>query len=69
MSFQLKDLYVEVTNKCSQLCTHCSSCSSISNFSEIKLEDLKSLIDDALELGLATFTISGGEPFLYSNLL
>lgn len=64
----LNELFVEVTNHCSQYCVHCSSCGSVNNYAEINLSHLRKLIDDSIPLGLKTFTISGGEPFLYSDL-
>lgn len=64
---KLRELFIEVTNHCYQKCIHCSS-SADCNGPEIPFQNLKRLIDNAIPLGLERVTLSGGEPFLYSNL-
>jgi radical SAM protein with 4Fe4S-binding SPASM domain len=68
MNRPLEELFVEVTNRCLQGCIHCSSCAVAETATAIPLAQLCSLIDEATELGLKSFTISGGEPFLYPHL-
>ena len=66
---ELRDIFVEVTNCCYQKCMHCSSCAEAESYPEIKLDDLKKIISDALPLGLKNIVLSGGEPFIYPYLL
>lgn len=67
--YSIKELFVEVTNYCLQGCIHCSSCAGPLNFQSIPIERLRSLIEEAIPMGLESFTISGGEPLLYPDLL
>lgn len=64
----LRELFVEVTNHCEQECVHCSSCGSCSDYAEINMMNLEKLVEEAIPLGLESFTISGGEPLLYPDL-
>ena len=66
--YQLKELFIEVTNCCFQHCIHCSSCAVDKEYPEIKLKDLKRTVNEALMLGLKNITLSGGEPFIYEDL-
>ena len=66
--YQLKELFIEVTNCCFQYCVHCSSYAIDKNYPEIQFKDLKRVVDQALPLGLQNVTLSGGEPFLYGDL-
>lgn len=66
---ELRDIFVEVTNCCYQKCMHCSSCAESDRYPEIKLDDLKKIVSDALPLGLKNIVLSGGEPFVYPYLL
>lgn len=66
--YELKDLFVEITNQCLQKCIHCSSCAENNGFSYIPFEHLVRLVNEALPIGAESFTISGGEPFLYPEL-
>lgn len=65
----LKELFVEVTNRCCQKCVHCSSSAQFKNYPEISLDNLKGLVNQGVPLGLERMTLSGGEPFLYKDLL
>jgi len=66
--YSLRELFVEVTNRCLLSCIHCSSCACAQASETLSLERLTKLIDDAHDMGLKSFTISGGEPFLYPHL-
>lgn len=66
---ELRDIFVEVTNCCYQKCMHCSSCAEAGSYPEINLIDLKKVVNDALPLGLKNIILSGGEPFVYPQLL
>lgn len=63
----LSNLYIETTSKCNLLCRHCYNSSGEAD-KEIDYTVLEKIILDAKMLGLDFLTISGGEPFLYSEL-
>ena len=54
--------------KCNMHCAHCSNLSLAKKDREMTLADLKDFARQADELGLAQFTISGGEPLTFDNL-
>lgn len=60
----LKEVSIEVTNKCSQRCLHCSSNADYSYRDELSLSEIKDLLFQAKSLGADIFTISGGDPLL-----
>lgn len=66
--YRLEELFVEVTNRCLMGCVHCSSCAGPDTKEYIPIGEIKRLIENAMPLGLKSFTISGGEPFLYPHL-
>ena len=68
-SFMIKDLFVEITNLCAQGCVHCSSCAGPSIADNIPFSSLCSLVEQAIPLGLESFTLSGGEPLLHSDVI
>lgn len=65
----IKELSIEITRKCPNMCVHCSSMSSYSCTELITLGKFKEIIDSALTLGLETVCFSGGEPFLHPNII
>ena len=65
----LNEITLELTQRCPNRCIHCSSLSCPEAMTCLPLEIVKEVIDDAKELGAGTICISGGEPFLYQELL
>ena len=65
---ELKELTIEVTQQCPNYCIHCSSLSSLSKICAIPLCKILDTIDQARLLGCASLSISGGEPFLRSDI-
>lgn len=65
----LRELFIEVTDKCLLNCLHCSTLAGQDRRNEIPLSELKRLVDEGLPLGLKRFSISGGEPFLYPDII
>ena len=57
-------------NKCNFKCQHCFTKSSLGDFgkSTLSLEDVKSLADQADELGCFEVDIQGGEPLMNKDL-
>ena len=65
---RLEELCLEVTNKCPLRCLHCSSNSSPTARQELKLKEIKRIIDDFKSLGGKVLEISGGEPLLHKDI-
>lgn len=65
----LNEITLELTQRCPNRCIHCSSLSCPETTTQLPLSTVKEVIDDAAELGATTISISGGEPFLYPELL
>ncbi len=65
----LNEITLELTQRCPNRCIHCSSLSCPETTMQLPLSTVKEVIDDAAELGATTISISGGEPFLYPELL
>lgn len=66
--YQLKELKVEVTQKCPLNCLHCSSEANISKTQELTESQVISIIHDAKKLGINEIIFSGGEPLLWPSL-
>ena len=66
----LKELKIELTNKCSRNCKHCSSnaTSKIGNLKELNYEDVCKIIIEAKSLAVETIVFTGGEPLMYDRL-
>jgi radical SAM protein with 4Fe4S-binding SPASM domain len=65
----LRELFIEVTDKCLLNCLHCSTSAGLDRQNEIPLSELKRLVDEGLPLGLDRFSVSGGEPFIYPDII
>ena len=66
----VKDLCFEVIEKCLNNCIFCSSNSNCNKTRIIKFEDFKRVIDYFVFTGgIEELSISGGEPFLHSDIL
>ena len=66
----LKEIKIELTNKCSRNCMHCSSnaTNNINNLKELNFEDVCKIIKEAKQIGVQTIVFTGGEPFMYDRL-
>jgi len=66
----LKEVKIELTNKCSRNCKHCSSnaTSSIGNLKILDFEDVSRIIKEAKLMGADTIVFTGGEPLMYDRL-
>lgn len=53
---------------CNMKCSHCSNLSLTKKDRELTIDDLKDFSRQADEMGLAQFTISGGEPLVFPNI-
>ncbi len=66
----LKEVKIELTNKCSRNCKHCSSnaTSSVDNLKELDYENVIKIIREAKLMGVETIVFTGGEPLMYDKL-
>lgn len=66
----LKEIKIELTNKCPRNCKHCSSnaTSDIRNLKELDFRDVCRIIKEAKQMGASTIVFTGGEPFMYDRL-
>jgi len=65
----LNEVSIEIIRKCPNNCVHCSSLSDKDSTEIFKYEDFISIINDASKLGAKTICLSGGEPFLHTNII
>lgn len=65
----IKELSIEITRKCPNMCVHCSSMSSYGCIEMISLGKFKEVVASAVTLGLETVCFSGGEPFLHPDIV
>lgn len=66
---RLEELSIEINNACPLRCLYCSSNGGEHPEEKIKFEDLKKIIVSAKKLGTKRIVLTGGEPFLYENLI
>lgn len=65
----MKQLSIEILQKCVNHCLYCSSCSCLDSVCCIPFNDICHVIDDMPSIGMDTLCLSGGEPFLHKDLL
>jgi len=64
-----KSAWLEPTNKCNLRCIHCYADSRNPLEEELSLTEWYRVIDQLFSLGFRYFTIAGGEPFVFLNIL
>lgn len=66
----LKEITIEVTQKCCNRCIYCSSCSSMLAKNELETKTIIETLQNAYhKLGARQVNISGGEPFLHPDII
>jgi Predicted Fe-S oxidoreductases len=66
---QLLEVTIEVTQRCPNRCIYCSSWSSLEKTEALDFDTICGIVDDAVELGAEQINISGGEPFLRTDII
>lgn len=61
-------LFVELTDKCNLRCKHCYGDFKLENHHSLSIDVLDELINQAIELNIYQFDLTGGEPLLYKDL-
>ncbi len=66
----LKEIKIELTNKCTRNCKHCSSnaTNSVDNLKELDFDSVYKIITEAKMMGVETIVFTGGEPLMYDIL-
>ncbi len=66
----LREVKIELTNKCSRNCKHCSSnaTSDSLNVKELDFNSVVKIIKEAKLMGVETIVFTGGEPLMYKGL-
>ncbi len=66
----LKEVKIELTNKCSRNCVHCSNegTNNINKTMELSFKDVVKIIKECSEIGVESIVFTGGEPLQYKNL-
>ena len=66
----LKEVKIELTNKCSRNCKHCSSSATSDNINlkELDFNHVSKIIREAKLMGVETIVFTGGEPLMYNRL-
>ena len=66
----LKEIKIELTNKCSRNCKHCSSnaTNNIDNLKELDFDSVYKIITEAKVMGVEDIVFTGGEPLMYDSL-
>ena len=64
----LRELWLHTNNSCNLACTHCLVNSGPGESPGLPAQELERVVDEALELGVERFYMTGGEPFLRSDL-
>ena len=65
---ELKDLHIRITSKCNFNCPHCYASTWFSKKDALSFQDFKSLIFQAIPLGVKKVTFTGGEPLTYKYI-
>ena len=67
--YNLTNIYLEVTRRCNERCIHCYIPNyQKDNGQDMSVADAKRYIDQAIELGLLSISITGGECFLNKDI-
>lgn len=66
----LRELKIELTNRCARNCKHCSSSATNDNknLKELEFENVSRIIREAKIIGVERIVFTGGEPLMYDKL-
>ena len=65
----IKDVSIEIIQKCLNFCMHCSSCSSAESTAILPINIIKEVVDGLEQLGAQRICLSGGEPLLHHDVI
>lgn len=61
-------IFIEITDKCNLNCKHCYGGFACNNTNYLSVQTIEQLLNQAVQLGVYEFDITGGEPLLYKDL-
>jgi MoaA/NifB/PqqE/SkfB family radical SAM enzyme/SAM-dependent methyltransferase len=64
----LRELWLQINNACNLSCAHCLVSSGPGKERGLPLEQLRGIVDQAVQLGLERLYITGGEPFVRRDI-
>ena len=64
----INELQIEITNKCNFSCVHCYL-GDIKRVAELPVAAITQIVNEAVDLNVQKVVFSGGEPFLYSDVV
>jgi len=66
----LKEVKIELTNKCPRNCKHCSSSATSDNrnLKDLDFNNVSKIIREAKLMGVEAIVFTGGEPLMYNRL-
>lgn len=65
---KLDELWIYTTLACNLRCKHCLVSAGVKLKEELSTEEVKKLVDDAVDLGVNRFYVTGGEPFIKDDI-
>lgn len=66
--YRLDELWIYNTLACNLRCKHCMVSAGKRLKNELTTEEIKKIVDEAIELGVKRFYITGGEPFIKDGI-
>jgi len=66
--YKLEELWIYTTLSCNLRCKHCLVNAGKELKDELNTKEIKRLVDEAIELGVKRFYITGGEPFIKDDI-
>ncbi len=64
----MSNLHIRITSSCNFNCQHCYAADWFTKKYELSIVEIKSLVDQAIELGCRKVTFSGGEPIFAQDI-
>ena len=61
-------IFIEITDKCNLNCKHCYGGFACNNTNYLSVQTIEQILNQAVQLGVYEFDITGGEPLLYKDL-
>jgi radical SAM protein with 4Fe4S-binding SPASM domain len=64
----LQNVYLELTRECNLSCEHCYRGAGTPREDELTFKEITSLIDQMVDIGVLSITLTGGEPLLHPRI-
>ena len=67
LMYDIKEIFIELSNYCLLDCRHCSSSGLSNGNNELNINELKQILKEGKSMGASCVTVSGGEPLLHPD--